>query len=57
MHLATHSSSRRSSLEDAGFRAERVETWDDRALVDAIAVDDPEIDRLRRMDAGKRDVP
>ena len=47
----------RSMVEDAGFRAERVETWDDRALVDAIAVEDPEIDRLRRMDAGKRDVP
>lgn len=47
----------KAMVEDAGFAAERVEAWDDRGFVWARAVESAELDRLRAMDAGFRDVP
>jgi tRNA (mo5U34)-methyltransferase len=47
----------KAMVEDSGFRAERVETWDGRALVFARAIEEPELDWLRAMDYGKRQVP
>ena len=47
----------KAMVEDSGFRAERVEVWGDRALMWARVVEEPELDWLRTMDAGSRNVP
>jgi len=43
-------------IEEARFDVERCDTWGDRALVQAVAVDDPERTRLNEMDRGLRNV-